>query len=414
MCPRPSIFKGIPRTVVALGVASLFTDLSSEMIYPLLPMFLSSTLGAGAMAIGIIEGAAESLASILKLVSGIWTDRTRRRKPLIVAGYTLSGAMRPLIGLATSWYFVLFLRLTDRIGKGIRSSPRDALIADVVEGDRRGLAYGFHRAMDHAGAVFGPLIAAALLLIPGVTVRAVFLLAAIPAAVVVFVLVGFVGEPEEVEKKKGEGNISLSHWTELPPNFKRMLLALLIFTLGDTTDAFVLLRLAGAGIPPAWISVLWSLHHVVKMVSNFWGGHISDRIGRKKPVLWGWAYYAGIYLAFGYLNSTPALIATFLAYGVYFGLTEATERAWVSDLVPKRLRGTAFGYYHLTIGLAALPGSLLFGVMWHTVSMKFAFIVGAGLAAVASVILATVHQPKVRKTGGKLDARDVITEAVTH
>jgi MFS family permease len=393
-----NVVKGIPRTVLALGVASFFTDLSSEMIYPLLPVFLAGTLGAGPMALGIIEGVAESTASILKLVSGIWTDRTHRRKPLILLGYSLSGSMRPLIGLAGSWLTVLFLRVSDRVGKGIRTSPRDALIADVTHENTRGSAYGLHRAMDHAGAVIGPLIGAALLTLPGMTMRGVFLWAFVPAALVIVILVFFVREPEIKADEVRSGQVGLGHWSELSSDFKRMLLALLIFMLGNSTDAFLLLKLANTGIEEAWIAVLWSLHHVVKMSSTYFGGWISDFTGRKLPVQVGWSLYAAAYLGFGFIETPWAVIALFMLYGVHFGLTEPTERAWVSDLVPPRLRGTAFGYYHLTIGIGALPASLLFGFLWNTFGMEAAFVTGAVLAGCGAAILASVppghHRPR--------------------
>lgn len=360
------------------------------MIYPLLPVFLSQTLGAGALALGIIEGAAESTASILKLVSGVWTDRTHRRKPLILLGYSLSGSMRPLIGLAGSWFTVLFLRLADRVGKGLRTSPRDALIADVTEHNHRGAAYGLHRAMDHAGAVLGPLIAAALLMLPGATVRGVFLAAFVPAAIVIIVLIFGVREPQLKMDGASRSPIGLGHWNELGGDFKRILLAIFLFTLGNSTDAFILLRLAELGLNEAWIAALWSLHHVVKMASTYFGGKLSDITGRKFPVLLGWMLYAAIYLGFGLIHTPPVVVAFFLIYGIYFGLTEPSERAWVSDLVVARLRGTAFGYFHLVQGMASLPASLLFGYLWKTFGMEVAFITGAALAGAASLILVSV------------------------
>jgi MFS family permease len=383
----------IPRAVIALGVVSLLTDLSSEMIYPLLPIFLASVLGAGAMAIGVIEGVAESTAALLKVFSGIWTDRTRRRKPLVVAGYGLSGMMRPLIGLASSWPAVLGLRFADRVGKGLRTSPRDALIADVTEPTARGAAYGFHRSMDHAGAVLGPVVAAVLMKWVGLPLRQVFLLSAVPALAVIVVLLLAVKEPPTTAlAEPAPATGKPGQWDALGPDYRRLLLAVLVFTLGNSTDAFLLLRLNQTGIAAAWIALLWSAHHVVKMIANYHGGRLSDRIGPRRMILGGWLFYAAIYLTFGWLSYAPWLVAVFLAYGIYFGLVEPAERAWVASLVPPQLRGTAFGWYHCAIGLAALPASVVFGVVWQKWGPAAAFSMGAGLAAQAALLLPPAGQ----------------------
>ncbi len=380
----------MPRTVIALGFVSFLTDLSSEMIYPLLPVFLVDVLGAGAIALGAIEGIAESTAALLKVVSGWWTDRMHRRKPLIVGGYTLSGAARPLIGLAMAWPAVVLLRFGDRVGKGLRTSPRDALIADVTPPERLGAAYGLHRAMDHAGAVAGPLVAAGLLLIPAMTLRGVFLLAAIPAAVVVVVLVFGVNERRRPDDAAAEALSLETGWRAMGTPMRRLLLALVVFTLGNSTDAFLLLRLADAGFAAGWIALLWSLHHLVKMGANLYGGQLSDRLGRRNLVIIGWMVYAAIYLGFGLTSSTAALVALFLGYGVYFGLTEPVERAWVATLAPEESRGSAFGFYHGAIGMTALPASLIFGFIYATAGPAVAFGTGAGLAVVATTLLLRV------------------------
>ena len=379
--------------MIALGVVSFLTDLSSEMIYPLLPVFLVESLGAGAIALGTIEGVAESTAAVLKIASGWWTDRARRRKPLVVVGYGLSGALRPLIGLAASWPIVVALRFGDRIGKGLRTSPRDALIADVTPVERRGAAYGVHRAMDHAGAVAGPLVASALLLIPGFTLRRVFLLAAIPAVLVIIVLVLGVSEQERTDPPTSPPPALRDWWSSMGSPFRRLLVAVVVFTLGNSTDAFLLLRLSDAGFAVGWIAVLWSLHSAVKMVANLYGGQLSDRLGRRNLVAGGWIVYAGIYLGFGVVSSGPALVALFLGYGIYFGLTEPVERAWVAEIAPQEARGGAFGLYHGAMGLTALPASILFGVIYATVGASAAFGAGAALAVIATALLFRVPQP---------------------
>ena len=380
--------------MIALGVVSFFTDLSSEMIYPLLPLFLVGTLGAGAVAIGTIEGLAESTASLLKVVSGRWTDRTQRRKPLIMSGYGLSGAARPLIGAAAVWPVVALLRFTDRVGKGLRTSPRDALIADVTPADRLGAAYGLHRAMDHAGAVAGPLVAAGLLSIPSMTLRGVFLLAAIPAVIVMIVLVVAVREPvQPVETAGGIRTSLFEDWSAMGGDFRRFLLALLVFTLGNSTDAFLLLRLSEAGLAAGSIALLWAAHHLVKMAATYLGGGLSDRVGRRPLMVAGWVVYGLVYVAFAVVSTQAGLIAVFLAYGLYFGLTEPVERAWVAGLTPERLRGSAFGLYHGAIGIAALPASLVFGGIYAAVGPAAAFTFGAVLAGIATVLLLRVPEP---------------------
>ncbi len=385
---RAAARAALPATVVALGVVSLLTDLSSEMIYPLLPLFLTTVLGAGPQALGLIEGVAESTASLVKVASGVWSDRTARRKPLVVGGYSLAGAMRPLIGLAQAWPTVLLLRFADRLGKGLRTSPRDAMIADATPLARRGEAFGVQRALDHLGAVLGPLAAAALLTLAGLSLRAVFVLAIVPAVAVVVVLLAFLretphGNPAAAPRLAGS-------WGELGRPAHVLLAAVFLFTLGNSSDAFLLLRLSEAGASPAGVALAWSGFHVVKTASAYLAGRWSDRVGRRSLVIAGWAFYAAVYLAFAVASSRTAVVAIFLAYGLYYGLTEPVERAWLADLVPERLRGTAFGLYHGAIGLAALPASVLFGLLWQRVAPAAAFATGAALAGAAALLLLRV------------------------
>lgn len=391
------ITKGVPGTVVGLGLVSMFTDLSSEMIYPLIPVFLTTTLGAGALALGVIEGIAESTAAILKVVSGWWTDTVKRRKPFIFAGYGIAGAVRPLIAFATAWPFVLGVRFVDRVGKGIRTAPRDALIADVTPLESRGAAFGVHRSLDHFGAVLGPLVAAALLLL-GFSLRWVFFLAFIPAVVVIVVIARLVKEPEQTGTITTSGRSVFSRGGELGHGYWKLIVAVMVFTLGNSADAFLLLRLSDAGVGVIWIAVLWSMFSLVKMGSNLIGGRLSDRVGRKPLVLAGWVFYAAIYLAMGITSSTPLLIALFLAYGLYFGVTEPVERAWVAGLAPADLRGSAFGYYNAAIGIGALPASIIFGGIWAAFGPATAFTFGASVAAVAALILVGVPESRTAHT----------------
>jgi MFS family permease len=388
-----TLFGRVHSTVLLLSLTSFFNDFSSEMIYPLLPVFLSTVLGAGAVALGTIEGFAEAVASILKLVSGVWADRLPRRKPLVVTGYTISSLLRPLIGIAPVWPVVLAFRIGDRVGKGIRTSPRDALIADVTDESMRGTAFGVQRAMDHAGAVAGPLVAAGLIAL-GLGLRSIFLFAFIPAAFVIGILVFAVKEPA-IHRKTGKQLRLIADWKELGSPFHRLLLAIVFFTLGNSADAFLLLRLSYAGVSPGWVAGLWALHHLVKVGATTVGGWLSDRVGRRPLVIGGWFYYALIYLAFAFAPSTGWMIAVFILYGVYYGLTEPTEKAWVADIVPQKLRGSAYGWYNGAVGIGALPASLIFGVIWTAFSPEAAFITGAALALVASLILSTVQSRKL-------------------
>ncbi len=373
--------RGLGRNVIALSAVSFFTDVSSEMIYPLIPVFLTTVLGATASAVGVVEGAAESTAALLKLASGWLSDRVRRRKPLVIAGYALAGLVRPLIGLAQSVAQVATIRVADRVGKGIRTSPRDALIADSVDPAVRGRAFGFHRAADHAGAVVGPLIAFAVLRWEGVPLRRVFLFAAIPALIALVVLVAAVRETP----RQSAPAAPLPLERGLGARFWAFLGVVLLFTLGNSTDAFLLLRALDLGVEKEWIPILWAMLHVVKSASSTPGGALSDRVGRKPLIVAGWVLYAAVYLMFGRATAAWQAWALFAVYGVYFGLTEGVEKALVADLVPAARRGAAFGWYNLALGLGALPASLLFGAIWDRAGAPSAFAFGAALAALAAV-----------------------------
>jgi MFS family permease len=374
----------LPRNVIVLSLVSLFTDASSEMIYPLIPAFLATVLGASAMSVGAIEGAAEAVASLLKVASGTWSDRLSRRKPLIVAGYALASVVRPLIGLAQVASQVFAIRVTDRIGKGLRTAPRDALIADSVAPDARGRAFGFHRAADHAGAVLGPLIAFALLQMAGLSMRAVFLLAAIPAALAVITLVVGVRETPRplVEFRASDAPAA---GTQLPRRFFAYLVILALFTLGNSTDAFLLLRAQSLGVSLA--QLLWAFLHVVKMTTSAPGGALSDRLGRRPLIVAGWMVYALVYYGFARADSAWHAWLLFGCYGVFFGLTEGVEKAMVADLVGAGVRGRAFGWFHLTIGLTALPASILFGAIWDRLGAPTAFTFGAACSILAATLL---------------------------
>ena len=377
--------------MIALGTVSLLTDFSSEMIYPLLPIFVTVTLGAGPAALGIIEGVAETTASILKLFSGMWADRTGRKKPLVLSGYGLSAAMRPLVGFATAWGHVLAVRFSDRIGKGIRSSPRDALIAASVPAGERGRAFGLQRAMDHLGAVIGPLAAFLLLSGAGVSLRNVFFLSAIPGVAAVAALLLFVREPEAPPPAHVGGKLSDG---VLPPAYRRYLFIVCLFTLGNASDAFLILRAVETGVPIAYVPLLWGAFHVVKSALSTPAGILSDRMDRRKVVVAGWIVYAVTYAAWGIVKGPAWMVGLFLVYGLYAAATEGVERALVADFVPAERRGTAFGWFHLVVGISALPASVLFGVLYKWYGAQAAFGTSATLAIIASALLVFLKTPK--------------------
>jgi MFS family permease len=373
------------RNVIALGAVSFLTDVSSEMIYPLLPVFLTATLGADAAFVGAIEGAAETTAALLKLASGWWSDRVRRRKPLVVIGYGIASVARPLVAIAQSAAQVLAIRVFDRVGKGIRNAPRDALIAESVDPSIRGRAFGFHRAMDNAGGVLGPLIAFAVLTWHFAALRTVFWLAAIPAFLSLIVLVVFVRDVPRPATRSGGAAKGLDLTRPMGARFWKVLGVIFLFTLGNSTDAFLLLRANQLGVPVALAPILWAALHVVKTASNVPGGVLSDRIGRRPTLIAGWLLYAVVYFGFARASAAWEAWALFALYGLFFGLTEGSERALVADMVSLESRGTAFGWYNLAIGLGALPASLLFGFVWDRSGAPVAFLMGASLALVAAI-----------------------------
>jgi MFS family permease len=378
----------LPRAVWLLGWVSFATDAASEAIYPLLPFFLTAVLGAGAVSLGIVEGAAEAANSLLKLVSGRASDRSRAKRPLVLLGYSLSSTAKPFIALAARWSQVFTIRILDRMGKGIRSAPRDAMLATFATPSNRGQVYGFHQAMDNLGAVVGPALATAFLLAYPGRYRTLFALTIIPGAISVLLILLI------REKRSSASGFSptdaapgVSSADRLPAQFTRFMVVLAIFSLGNSTDAFLLLRLTGAAGDARFVPLMWAGIHVVKSAVSFVAGGWSDRIGRRAVIATGWIVYAVVYAGFAFSRSLIALLAWFLIYGFYFGLAEGTEKAFVADLAPASRRGTAFGSYNTVIGLGALAASVVFGILWTAYGAPVAFGVGASLALLSTALL---------------------------
>jgi len=377
---------GFHRNIFFLGLVSLFNDISSEMIYPLLPVFLVSVLGVGPTFVGLVEGVAEATASFLKLLSGWISDRRQKRKFLVVSGYVLSTLTRPLVAAATAGWHVLFIRFFDRVGKGIRTSPRDALVADSTPESEHGKAFGFQRALDHAGAVIGPLIAFFLLTFITQQYRTLFLLAYIPGLVALALLILGVKERKAAQPGPSTQPVQLA-LRPFDRRFKIFLLIVILFSLGNSSDAFLILKAKEAGISVSLLPVLWAVLHIAKSLSATPGGILSDHYGRRKMIIAGWVLYGGVYFGFASAQTSEIVWILFVVYGLFYGLTEGGERALVANLVQPHLRGTAYGLFHFCIGLSTLPASLLMGFLWETISPKAAFSCGAVLALLAAVLL---------------------------
>jgi MFS family permease len=394
---RPG-WRNLPRNVWILGLTSFLTDVSSEMLINLLPLFLANVLGAGTAVIGLIEGLAESVASLLKVISGWLSDRLGRRKWLTVAGYGLSTLVKPLLYLASSWSAVLGVRVADRVGKGVRTAPRDALIADSIGESQRGLSFGVHRAMDTAGAFCGLLIAAGVIwamqasggVLELSTFRTVVLLSIFPAVLAVLILA--VGAQESPRRGRVAEVPSL-RLRGFDSRFRGFLLILILFTLGNSSDAFLILRAQERGLSVlAVMGALLALNLVYTLVSGP-AGMLSDRVGRRRVIVGGWLLYGVVYLGFALAGAGWQVWMLYALYGVYYGVTEGVARALVADIVAPQQRGTAYGLYNAVVGVTALPASLIAGLLWRGLGPwpgfgpAAPFIFGAGLALLAALLL---------------------------
>jgi len=377
----------LPRVVKSLGWVSLFTDVATEMVYPLLPIFLQS-IGAGAQALGWMEGIAESVSAAVKWFAGRSSD-ARARKPFVLAGYALATAVRPLLAVSTSAWHVIVIRTTDRIGKGIRSAPRDALVAHSVPPERRGHAFGFHNMMDNVGAAVGPLLAFALVRGLGWPLRTVFGLTILPGLLAVAVIVWGVKEPEVTEgHARHTVRAAENGRPALPGKLRAYLMLVALFTLGASADSFLMLRMSDLGLAAGWIPIAWISLNASKALLNIPGGKVSDRFGRRRTQVAGWVVYAGVYALFPVCRSVALTWALLVVYGAYYGLTEGGEKALVADLTPPELRGRGFGALHAVTGLAVLPANAVFGALYaHHVELAFWMSAGCAFAAAVGLAL---------------------------
>ena len=374
----------LPRTVVVLGLVSFLNDIASEMITPLLPLFLTITLGAGPIIVGLVEGVAEATASLLKLASGYLADRGWNHKRLVVGGYTTSNAARPLIGLALGWSWVLLLRFLDRVGKGIRTSPRDALISASTGPERRGRAFGFHRALDNAGAMLGPLFAF-LLLSRDMPMQQVFAWSLLPGILVILLLLfGLDGTPRPAPA----AHAPRLRWRILDRQLRGLILAAGGLALAAVPEVFLILWATDRGLPLAWAPLIWAAAHGIKALVATPAGILSDDYGRLPVLLAGWGLRITLLVALAFAPASPlAIWGGFLAYAASLAFTEGAERALIGDVSPQQQKATAFGLYHMVVGLAALPGAVLFGALWQWGGENIAFFTAAGLSLLALGLL---------------------------
>lgn len=394
--PKTKLFPNIPRQVWALGWVSLFTDISSEAIISVLPLFLTTTLGASVTTVGLIEGIAEATASVLKVFSGAISDYWGQRKSLAVLGYGLSTFVKPLFAIASSPSWVLLARFADRTGKGIRVAPRDALVADVTDASNRGAAYGLRQSLDTIGALLGPLLAMAVLDRSPQNFRLVFWLAVIPGIIAVMFLVFGVREPRQQQNQARVNPLNRAALSSLGGNYWWLLLAVLIFNLGNSSDAFLLLKAQQVGISAPFIPLTLVVQNLTYALFAYPLGRLSDRIDRRQLLIGGWLIYALVYGSLALVDRSPQFWGLLALYGVHLAMTQGTITAIVADLVPANLRGTAFGFLNLAVGIALFPASLLAGLLWEKFGSGVAFGISSGLALIAICLLTVVSQNKER------------------
>ncbi len=390
--------KRLPRAVWWFGATSFANDFASEIVYPLLPAFVTSTLGGGAFALGLLDGLADATAAGFKLLSGYLAERPRLRGPLVVGGYALAAIVRPLVAMAGAVWHVVALRATDRLGKGLRTAPRDVMIAEAAPAELRGRAFGLHRGADHAGAVLGPLAATALLAI-GLSVRQVFWVAAVPGALAVvlaWMAVKAVASGESRVASGGGSEAGFTTATSTASGFGPLLAAVALAAFLRAPETLLILRAQDLGVPLAAVPVLWAGLHVVRSAASYPGGALSDRWGPRRTLATGWLAYAALAWAFAAAQTSAQAIGVFLAFGIVAALTESPERALVASLTGGAKRGRAFGWYHGALSAVALPGAALFGWLYQSAGASTAFLVSAATAILAVAGLALAWRTRDR------------------
>lgn len=373
----------ISKNVVMMGLVSFFNDVASEMVYPIVPIFLTTVLGAPVSAVGLIEGIAESTASLLKVVSGRMSDKLKKRKIFVIFGYSFSTLSKVMLGFANAWPLVLFGRFIDRFGKGTRTSARDAMIAESSTESNRGRSFGYHRAMDTLGAVVGPLSALLLLRYFSNNLQAIFLIAFIPGIIGVILLLAFVRETPLAIFRKPPQKLS---WKNLDASFKIFLFISFIFTIGNSSDAFLILRAQNLGLSVTMAVLAYVLFNITYAIFSTPAGIISDKIGPRKILFSGFVLFGFVYLFFGLAHSSAVLWALFAIYGCYMALTEGIGKAYISNMVPHENSGTVFGIYQTVTGLCTFFASLIAGLLWDHVGISAPFIFG-GITAFLSAFL---------------------------
>jgi MFS family permease len=381
----------LPTTVIAIGLVSFFNDLASEMVTPFIPILIATVLGAGPVILGLVEGVADAAASLLKLWAGHYSDAKHgRRKRLMVFGYGLSNLARPLLGLVSGWGSLVLLRSLDRAGKGLRNAPRDALLADSARAEIHGLAYGFHRAMDNAGALGGTLLAIAALSWMHWPVGEVILWSVVPGVLVLLVLIIGVREPAPQfatpEVVPGGQQVRIS-WALLSPTMRRYLLVLVLFTFARASETFILLRGNELGMSLVHVLLLWALLNICKSAASLPGGRMADAFGKQRITMISWLGYALSFMLLGLVEHSNSLWFATVVYGLLIGLGEGSERALISLYADERERGTAFGWYHLAVGISAIPAGVLFGTIWHYWNAGDAFLFSGALSLLSVLLL---------------------------
>ncbi len=388
---RKSFLKGFTRNLIIVGFVSLFTDLGSQMVFPLIPLYLV-TIGASAWVIGLVEGAAETTASLLKVFSGYWSDKIKKRKPFVLTGYSLSTIAKPMFAFATSWPFILFVRVFERVGKGIRTAPRDAIIAESVDSSIRGKAYGFHRAMDGIGSISGAVLA--FLLLPLLGFTKIFLIAVVPSAIAVLCIL-FLKEKNKTGEKKIKKTTSFKvSLKALPRNLKLFILVSTVFTFGHFGYAFILLKARNIGLGNDTAILLYVLFYIVYTLFIIPSGILSDKIGRKPVLIIGYMLFAVTAISLIFTSQFYAILVVFVIYGVFYAMIDGVQRAFVADLSPPELKATALGTFHTAIGLVALPGGLVAGIMWDKISPEATFLFALTLTICSLLLFMFVRNNK--------------------